>query len=381
MKHIVLVTTSFPDEAFRNGQEAAGAFVADFASSLSQFAQITVVAPSNLNHVEKKPNLSIHRFTVPRLPLSLLKPHIPSHWISIAKSLYAGQQAVKKIIRETSTDHVLAFWALPSGYWSYRACRELKIPFSVWALGSDIWSLGRIPVIRNVLRMVLRHSTHRFADGFMLANDVKSISGLDCSFLPSSRRILSEEKSRLSVHPPYRLAFLGRWHRNKGIDLLMKSLKFLRNEDWSNIEAIKICGGGPLERIVMEEVSNLQILGYPVTSKGYLNRKEATDLMEWSDYILIPSRIESIPVIFSDAMQTYCPVITMPVGDLPHLIRTYEVGFLAQEVTSEAFTRAIQDALYATPNQFDLNIKKIIGEFNIERTAKRLIEILFNDSI
>ena len=111
MEHILLLTTSFPDE--RLGSEAAGSFVADFAEELTQHCRVTVLAPSIRAHVESRGNLRIERFAVPKLPLSLLKVGNPAHWVAIVRTLYNGQKALSRLVEAESTDHILALWALP----------------------------------------------------------------------------------------------------------------------------------------------------------------------------------------------------------------------------------------------------------------------------
>lgn len=376
MTHILFVSTSFPDEAFQKGQEAAGGFVADFALTLAQRVNVTVVAPSGRTSVEQNGRLTIHRFAVPSLPLSLLKPHNPAHWLKIINTLQAGQQTVMNVVQETAVDHIFALWALPSGYWAYRASQKHGIPYSIWALGSDIWSLGRIPIIKNVLRNVLRHSQNRFADGYLLADDVKRISGLDCQFLPSSRKLTPTKEKIIAQHPPYKLAFLGRWHPNKGVDLLMDSLKLLQEDTWKRIESVQICGGGPLEEGVKTAVSDLQHAGYPIMLKGYLNQKEATDLFSWADYVLLPSRIESIPVIFSDALQCHVPIIGSPVGDIPRLMTDYSIGVLANDVSANGFKHAIEKAIHQSPAVYTNGIKQANKLFNIEQAVIRFLNTL-----
>jgi glycosyltransferase involved in cell wall biosynthesis len=376
MKQILMITTSYPDAAFAKGQEAAGGFVSDFAESLAQFAHVTVIAPSGRSTVETVGNLTTHRFAVPSLPLSLLRLQKPHHWSKIMQTLRYGQQAVMHACETNSFDHIFALWALPSGYWARTASKEHGIPYSIWALGSDIWTLGKVPIIKNVLRSVLRESRYRFADGFVLANDVQSLTDMDCQFLPSSRKFAPTKTKTLSTTPPYRFAFLGRWHPNKGIDLLLDSLTRLIEADWEQIEAVQVCGGGLLEEKVKTAVSHLQQNGRPITLKGYLNKEEAAELFTWADYVLLPSRIESIPVVFSDAVQTQCPIISMPIGDLPRLINTLNVGVLAASITAASFTQAIQNALSHSPALFEPGLAQAAREFSIEQSAKSFVALI-----
>lgn len=373
-EHIVIITSSFPDGEL--GSEAAGSFVKDLAEELSRYKRITILAPSLEAGEEEAERLSVCRFAVPRLPLSLLSPFNPFHWFLVLKTMRSGQDAIRQLISEKKADHILALWAIPSGYWAWKIWRRYGIPYSTWALGSDIWSLGKIPVVKGLLAKVLRDSCVCFADGYQLKQDVEEISGRSCEFLASSRNLPAVEKKRLSGTPPYRLAFLGRWHPNKGVDLMLESLGLLSDWDWEKIEEVRVCGGGPLERTVRSAVDTLERAGRPVSVGGYLDKKEAAELLAWADYLLLPSRIESIPVIFSDAMQAGCPVIATPVGDLPRLMGDNEVGILADEVTAEAFARVMRSALAVPPERFNPGLKEACKMFDVHRTASRLLDLI-----
>ncbi len=375
MKEIALVTTSYPDRVAESGQEAAGAFVADFAAELSRHARVHVVAAAGEDHLEDRGDLRVHRFAVPRRPLSLLSPSNPADWPGILSSLRAGCRALDRVAAATSLSHVLALWALPSGAWARSVSRRHGVPYSTWALGSDIWSLGKVPVVRSVLRSVLRQAEHRYADGVVLGEDVERISGLPCDFLPSSRRLDAPARSH-SSSPPYRLGFLGRWHENKGADLLVDALLALGDDEWSRIEQVRYFGGGPLEESVKAGVRRLVDAGRPVTLGGYLDRNQATELYCWADYLLLPSRIESIPVIFSDAMQCGVPLISTPVGDLRRLIESYGVGVLAADATPTALCDAIAKALDGSPADLAAGLERARGDFDVAAAAKKFYDTI-----
>jgi glycosyltransferase involved in cell wall biosynthesis len=375
--HILLISTSYPEQT--PGSEAAGSFVEDFAEAVSQHINVTVFAPS-LNAVSEtyNANLTLHRFKVPYLPLSLLKPYNPAHWPFIIKTLNTGQREVQKLIDEKEIDYIMALWVLPSGYWARNIWKKRGIPYSVWALGSDIWSLGRIPLVKTLLKTVLRDSDICFADGYILKKDVEKISGKSCEFLASTRRLPTVEEKNLATAPPYKLAYLGRWHHNKGTDMLLDSLHLLSDEDWAKIEEVRIFGGGPLEKIVKSGYASLKEAGRPVLLGGYLDRTQAAKLLLWTDYLLIPSRIESIPVTFSDAMQCMCPVIATPVGDLPRLVTEYQVGVLAADVSAQAFAHAIKQVLRQSPQNFAAGVKQVANDFSLEYIVERLLAQLFS---
>ena len=180
---VLLVTTSYPDA--NAGEAAAGNFVVDFARCLIKSrTPTTVVAPAAADRNTVEDGVKVWRFRVPRLPLSLLNPGRLTHWPAIAKTLIAGGRAVDRATAETRPDHILALWVLPSGWWAMRAAARQHIAFSTWALGSDIWTLGKIPLVKTFLSQVLRRARARFADGLQLGRDVEALCRRPCGFLP-----------------------------------------------------------------------------------------------------------------------------------------------------------------------------------------------------
>lgn len=370
MPGIALITTSYPDDA--PGTEAAGSFVEDFAMELSNSVAVTVLAASREDSVTKTTDLTVRRFAVPRLPLSSLKPQKPTDWPAVMATLQAGRKELIRLIEDNRPDHILALWSLPSGWWAESAGQG--VPFSTWALGSDIWSLGRIPLIRRKLRSVLRNAQHRFADGLGLCADVETLCGKTCTFLPSTRRLPAARNSPVAENPPYKLAFLGRWHPNKGTDMLMQALEALDGDDWGRIEEVRIFGGGPLAARIHAMAESLANAARPVSVGGYLDKSEAAELIAWADYVLLPSRIESIPVIFSDAMQLGTPVVAAPVGDLPRLHDRYNFGVMAGAASKTAYADAIRQALRQDATGFGAGIERARLDFDLATIAAQFLD-------
>ena len=96
--------------------------------------------------------------------------------------------------------------------------------YSAWTLGSDIWSLGRIPLVRSLLGRVLRDAEHC---GLMseMRDDTQAIAG-GPSISSSTRRIDRVRPEALRSRPPYDCCSLA-LAQNKGIDLLLEALAML----------------------------------------------------------------------------------------------------------------------------------------------------------
>ena len=121
--------------------------------------------------------------------------------------------------------------------------------------------------------------------------------------------------------------------------------------------------------------AGLAAAGRPVSVGGFLPKSEAEQAIADCDWLLIPSRIESIPVVFSDAMKIGRPVVAMPVGDLPRLVGEGGVGIVSQAVDPVAYAQAIRAALMAQAGSFCKAIEAAASPFDLERvTVQRPIE-------
>lgn len=343
---LLVVSTSYPMAA--DGSEAAGAFVADFVAAMGVRGPVRVVGPGLTEGVDDAAPFPTWRFSAGDRPLSLLSPLRPADWPAIVRTLASLRRQVLAADADGRIGHVLALWALPSGWAARVLARRRGISYSVWALGSDIWSLGRYPLVRGLLGSVCREAAMAYADGFELATDAEAITRRRFEFLPSCRRLDGRRPAPVASAAPYRYLFLGRWHPNKGVDLLMEALERLPPDDWAKIREIHIAGGGPLAPLVHASVERLRASGRPVRLDGYLDRAQASSALAAADRLLLPSRIESIPVVFSDALAYGLPVVAMPVGDLPSLLADGG-GWLAPAVDADGFLQALRASTGASP--------------------------------
>jgi glycosyltransferase involved in cell wall biosynthesis len=374
---LTLVTSSFPIRG--DGSEAAGAFVADLVEEIAKYVSVDVVAPGKVAGIESwADRVQIYRYAAPVKPLSTLRPWSLQDLSWILRVLRGGRRSTYHAVANGSR-HVLALWGLPCGAWAQSVSKELNVEYSVWLLGSDVWALGRVPMLRSRLRSVIRNAKQAYADGFRLCEDAEGIAGAQVRFLPSTRNVEQLPFIAPRSKGPYRFLFLGRWHRNKGIDIFLDALELLEENDWANITSIEIQGGGPLEPLVHGRVSVLRSAGRPVELGCFLVKSEAVAAIVRADWVLIPSRIESIPVVFSDAMKLGRPVIAMPVGDLPRLMSEDSCGVLAADVSAQAFASAMQKALCSSPASFSSGIRTRAELFDISKIVSNIRKDVFGE--
>jgi glycosyltransferase involved in cell wall biosynthesis len=67
-------------------------------------------------------------------------------------------------------------------------------------------------------------------------------------------------------------------------------------------------------------------LGSKVMIHDSIGVENLVGRLHWCDYLVIPSRVESIPVILSDAVQLGTPIIATEVGDIRNILAEMNIG-------------------------------------------------------
>ncbi|MGD0917280.1 MAG: glycosyltransferase [Thermodesulfobacteriota bacterium] len=372
-----IATSSYPSDSENS---FAGVFVRDFAKALvrrgvdvSVFSQDTGRPPLRDDGIE------VITFPWPgrATPLSTLRPYHPLDALKILLLLQAGSRRLIQHCRQKGVDFLLAMWALPAGHWGMNAQRSLGLPFAVWSLGSDIWVYGRLPILKGWVRKILKQSGYCFADGFSLAREVSALTGRSCSFLPTTRVLPKKGLPDLALNLDQRhYLFIGRYHRNKGPDILLEAIHLIERQILSKVQ-FHFFGTGPLERDLKRKVLQYGLKD-DVTIEGPVDEYRMAALLERCDTLIIPSRVESIPVVLSDALQVGCNVIVSDVGDMGTLVRSYQAGIVADELSPEAIKKAILSQLERRKDEFNEGRQKLYALFDIQRSADKFLEMVEN---
>jgi glycosyltransferase involved in cell wall biosynthesis len=287
--------------------------------------------------------------------------------------ILGGIWASFRFSRKNKLDVVLALWAIPSGIWAIILKWLHGIPYVVWCLGSDIWDYGSKSGSRDAIRIILRQASVLFADGFQLGEDVQALSGKRCLFLPSSRRMDIHISAKTDIMPARKnYLFIGRYHPNKGPDILIEAIAKLDPLLRKQVH-FHFFGGGPLEKTLKQKIQQ-EGLSDIITLKGYIEEKEAVAYLKACDALIIPSRVESIPVVLSDALQTGCPVLVSDVGDMGRLIKEYGAGIVFPSNSPTQLAEAIEKGVSKVEN-FGEGRTKLLDVFDLSRSVERFVEI------
>jgi glycosyltransferase involved in cell wall biosynthesis len=323
--NICIITSSFPS---RPDDTVQAPFLVDFIRELKERGHHIFVFTQDREGEKEEflEGVKIKWFPwiKSKKPLVQLNPFRPMDFLRIVNLFYNGKITLPAFIRENSIEVCLALWVLPSGYFANQAFRQTKIPYSVWSLGSDIYRYGRNPFLYPMMRRIIQEAKSVFADGFDLSKRIEERFGRKCFFLATTRTIekTGPEKPK-KPESPYRFLFVGRIERVKGIDLLLESMAYLKRETLN--AHLTVVGRGGMEEWARSFIKERD-LGELVSWMGNVSDETLASLYESSDCVVIPSRSESIPLVFSEALRFNKKLIVTDVGDMGMLGRQYGVA-------------------------------------------------------
>lgn len=323
--HICLVTSSYPTAP----DDLALPFLPGFATALEDRGhRVTVLTPDRRGGRASPADERVcwFRWLGGRRPVVSLGRGRPGDVAAAAHLLSAGWAAAAALQARDPIDHLLALFALPSGAIGWALRTTHAVPYSVWALGSDVLVWGRRQPFRAAIGAILRDAYERFADGYGLAEEVAELSGRPCGFLPTVRAL--PPPASIQLDPAERhLLFLGRLEPVKGLDVLLEAFRSaplgLR---------LHVVGTGSLVG---------QVNGERVTFHGPAGPAEVAGWLHAADLLVLPSRSESVPTALLEAAQAGLPAIASAVGDVPRVIEQYELGATVQPGDPRALAVAI----------------------------------------
>lgn len=301
---IGIFTHNYPKN--NDDRKNAGVFVKDFATELGKNHEVYVYEP---NISGKLGNWSLFS------PWSVYK---------FIKLIFIGSRESVDFARKNRLDYCLAAWTIPSGIFTMGIKKYLHIPYGVWCLGSDINFYARIPVLRQIIKSILKNADHIFANSLFLKNKVEKLTGRKCVFLPAVTEFVRDgnvDLLRNNKIPTF--LYVGRLEKVKGPDLLIKACRAVK---LTGIDfRLHILGeGSMLTRL--KKMTRKYFITSNVFFEGWAGKEKVANFMKKSDILVIPSRNESFPLILIEAAGFNLPVVVSQVGDCSRIVKKYNIG-------------------------------------------------------
>lgn len=371
--HILIITSSYPAVY---GESFEGACIEAFAEALVQHGcRVDIVTQcTGAPLYQDAPGIAIHRFPWSGVARPLAGLSLWRDTGQILSYFRSGCRALHQLVSSCAIDVTLCAWTLPSGLFGWYLKRRYGIPYLTWSLGSDIWKYAHNPITRQLLKRLLDDSLKNYADGYDLIKQIHMISSSGASFLSTSRILPPADYNQVSLtEGKTNFLFVGRYHPNKGPDLLVDAICLLNKQTRRN-SFFHFFGIGDMYTQLQSKVRAEAIEGC-VKINGPITASTLAAYLEAVDGLIIPSRIDSIPVILSDALQKRCPVIVTDVGDTGRIVSEYRAGFIVPPEDPRVLAKVIEQADIKKA-RYEPGMHALYQLFDVRESAARLLSDL-----
>jgi len=368
---ICLITNRYP----AHPDDVASPFVRDFHLGLKKKGVEVFVFTPYYETEKISPDENVIRFKWAggKKVVGALNLFNPKETFQLFSFLKNGKQQLLEQLEKIKPDSCLALWALPSGWFAYLAKKRLGIPYSVWCLGSDIYVWAKKPFLRGIIKKVLKEADFLFADGFDLKEKVEELSGKKCLFLPSMRKLPKTIDQTIELdNSKTNFLYLGRWEKKKGLDELIKAFALIKKE-MAQIN-LHILGWGDYERGMRKLINQLE-LKEDIKIVGKVSTSLVVAYLKESDCLVIPSKGDSIPLVFSEALQMRTPLIVTDVGDMGYLVKKFDLGKVVPCGDVQKLACAMTEFIKGGKN-YSQNIPEVLKFLNIEKVVGDYLRII-----
>ncbi len=229
-----------------------------------------------------------------------------------------------KFVNEERPDHVISFFAMPTGLVAWYLFKRFKVPYSLSLQGGDVpgflpKNLRRLHRLTMPLtNMVWRSASNIVAnsDGLKelaektaspLGKKVECIpNGIDTDiFKPAPSPASSKDLSQT-----FSIIFVGRLVEQKGVTYILQALKEIQFTEPAAFEKMQcaIIGDGPLRHSLESEARSLKV-DKRISFLGWLDRNELPSRYASSSIFMMPSFEEGMPNTVLEAMASGLPII------------------------------------------------------------------------
>lgn len=153
---------------------------------------------------------------------------------------------------------------------------------------------------------------------------------------------------------PIELCFVGRLEDEKGVQLIIDTLKSLEKDLLLKIGTVHLVGSGPRLEVYKKQVEANNL---PIVFHGYLSRKEVHQIYAKSHAVLLPSASEGFPKVISEAMNYGCIPIVSKVSSIDHYIKNNDNGILMETLDTNGLNKALLRFLKLSDKEY-YNLKE-----------------------
>ncbi len=277
-------------------------------------------------------------------------------------------------------DLIDAHFLYPDGVAATLLGRVLKTPVVVSARGGDVLSYSRLPLIRPLLRKALRDANHAIAVSHELKDAMIGLgaSAEKITVIPNGVdsqkfNLISQEEARTHLGISHKKTILSVGHLvpGKGFDRLVVAFRDLCAGKADLDSQLYIVGEGPLRKELEGKIAAFGLEGR-VHLVGHVAHQSLASWYSAADVFCLFSESEGCPNVVLESLACGTPVVATPVGEVPYLLRSVEVGLLARhevQVMAQQLARALEQS-WSRPA-----IREHALEHSWERVSSALLDV------
>jgi glycosyltransferase involved in cell wall biosynthesis len=135
--------------------------------------------------------------------------------------------------------------------------------------------------------------------------------------------------------PRPRVVYVGRLHRQKGVDVLVRAAVLLRRVN----AHVVLVGDGPQRAQLERQASRLGVADR-VHILGFVPHSLVPSVLRSADLLVLPSRYEELGTVLVEAMWAGTPIVASNTGGIPHLVADGVHGLLVPPEDPSALAQA-----------------------------------------
>jgi glycogen(starch) synthase len=168
-----------------------------------------------------------------------------------------------------------------------------------------------------------------------------------CQLVPeivSRSSVISNSLMALPVSPaalpfaPPGLLCVGRLAHQKGFDIAIRALHSIKHR-FTQVQLV-IAGDGPERTQLKQQIVELGLFD-DVELLGWVAPQEIPAIINNATIVLMPSRIEGLPLVALQAAMMERPIVATRVGGLPEIIVDQQTGLLVEPEDSDGLAQAV----------------------------------------
>ena len=282
------------------------------------------------------------------------------------------QKVIHKEIINEKIDLIHAHVSYPGGVIAMMLAKKLRIPYMITEHYGGFVGLFRSKIHKFLIIRALNNAYLITTVSNYSAKIIKNFTSTPIEIIPNvidiSKFDLKQTKEK---HKRVVAGFLGGLDTQvKGLDILLKALNHLKNE---NLKVI-IGGSGKLLPYYMELAKKLNVED-KCEFLGLIPAEKRYEFFKDLDFFILPSRHESFGLVLLEAMASGIPVLATRCGG-PEEIVEENTGFLVEKENPESLAKGIQKMIKNLSKFNPIEIRNRVNQkFGKEVFLQKMVEV------